>query len=450
MRTSVQRILIVLAAVCSLYPVEWTAGPCMARAEQEDPTPSKFPDFSGSFLTFFLWKNDRDFDRREPLFDEYGQSMGYTEVTFYPKITWQVHDTIRFHYFAEIGDSVWSRTDVDARSETAQNKPVVRHKEFWTEIMLPWEETGVRVGFQDIRDPTQLVLKKYVGALHGFYRTDERAWRLTLLQIPDTTFEGITFEENNFANDNFVFLFDADLSPDDGTRIRPGLLLQWDRTDVDRDEILANACLNLRRSVGHTGFLELDLVLQAGRGESRSIHNRDMDVLAGALQVRGGLESDTLSIEGNLVAFSPDDGDPYNGRDTAFRYSGYCKSRTLLLSENRLFDQFDNLDERAAGSGAGLLIADLYTGTDLTKGPALFAVVGYGTVLEGRYANGGRTIGVETDAGIVWRPYSHTKLTALGGALVPGRAGGAFVNELGSLRGEDPMYFFQAALEVSF
>ena len=52
-----------------------------------------------------------------------------TEVAFYPKLTWQIHKTVRFHYFAEIGNSVWSRTDVDARSEIARNKPVVRHKE---------------------------------------------------------------------------------------------------------------------------------------------------------------------------------------------------------------------------------------------------------------------------------------------------------------------------------
>lgn len=439
-----------LAAACALLLLAWAAAPGRLLAEEESPAYSKLPDFSGSFLAFFLWKNDRDFDRREPLFNEYGQSAGYAEATFRPRIDWQAHRTVRFHYYAEIGDSLWSRTDVDARSEIARNKPVVRHKEFWAEIELPRDRYSVRIGFQEIRDPTALVLKKNVGALMGRYRHDDHAWRIVALQIPDTTFEGFTFAENNFENDDFVLAIDASLPLEERAIARPGLLFQWDRSDVDRDILLANGCLNLSGEFGDGHFWALDLVLQGGRGNSRSIDSRDMEILAGACQARAGLGLKRVSIEANVVAFTPDDADPYNGRDTAFRYSGFCRSRTFFLSENALFDQFDNLDERAAASGAGLLLADLYAAANLTDSLKLFAVVGYGSVLEDRYANGGHTIGLETDLGIVWQPYSHTKLTALGGAVVPGRAGGAFQNELGSLAGDDAMVYFQAALEVSF
>lgn len=441
---------ILCAITCALVFMAWAAAPGRLLAEEAESAYSRLPDFSGSFLAFFLWKNDRDFDRREPLFNEYGQSAGYAEVTFRPRIDWQAHPTVRFHYYAEIGDSVWSRTDVDARSEIARNKPVVRHKEFWADIELPCDRYALRVGFQEILDPTALVLKKNVGALTGRYRRNDHAWRIVALQIPDTTFEGFTFEENNFENDDFVLAIDGDLPLGERTAARPGLLFQWDRSDVDRDILLANGCLNLSGAFGDGHFWALDLVLQGGRGNSRSIGNRDMEILAGAVQAHAGLGLERVSVEANVVAFSPDDNDPYNGRDTAFRYSGFCGSRTFILSENALFDQFDNLDERAAASGAGLVLADLYAGACLTESLELFAVLGYGTVLEDRYANGGHTIGLEADLGLVWQPYDHTRLTTLGGTVVPGRAGGAFVNELGSLEGDDPMVYFQAALEVSF
>ena len=428
--------------------VFWTAPVGAADPEEELPV-SKIPTLSGTFLTFFLWKNDRDFDSTEPLFDEYGQSLGYVNVTLYPRIMWRPTKTVKFYYFAEIGNAFWSSTEADPLSQVAESKPVYVQRQLWAQILLPWKGYGVRVGFQYICDPTLLFLEKDVGALRAFYRTEDTAVRFTALQVPDTAYEGFDFDENNFENDNFMFAVDGIFSFVEGTTIRPGLFFQWDRTDVERPKLLFNPCVNLTQAFGRAGTWELDAVLQAGRWENRSINNQDMDILAGALQLHGAFSLHKASLEMNLLAFSPDDGDPHNGLDTGFQYSGFSKSRTLVLSQNWIFDQYNNLDEKAAASRAGLFLADLYARFPLGKGFELFGVLGFGMVLEEKFANQGQTLGTEIDAGLNWYPYTNTRLIALGGVLVPGRAGAAFRNEI-VLDATDPLYYFQGAIEVSF
>ena len=82
-------------------------------------------------------------------------------------------------------------------------------------------------------------------------------------------------------------------------------------------------------------------------------------------------------------------------------------------------------------------------------GLEVFGVVGYGMALETRYVLGGRTIGTEVDAGLLWEPYHNVQMVFVGGTVLPGRAGSALQNEI-NLSGCDPIYYFQAALAVRF
>ena len=438
----------VLALLLFFLLVAWT-GPTRAMDTEEELPVSKTPTLSGTFLTFFLWKSDRDFDSTEPLFNEYGQSLGYVDVTVYPRLLWRPTKNVKFYYYAEIGNAFWSSTEADPLSQVAESKPVYVQRQLWVEILMPWEGYGLRAGFQYIYDPTLLFLEKDVGALHAFYQKEDTTVRFTALQVPDTAYEGFDFEKNNFENDNFMFAVDGMFSLGEDTTIRPGLFFQWDRTDVKRTRLLWNPCVNLAHDFGRAGTWELDAVLQAGTWKNRSINNQDMDLLAGAMQLHGAFSLNKASLEMNLLAFSPDDGNPHNGLDTGFQYSGFSRSRTLVLSQNWIFDQYDNLDEMAAASRAGLFLMDLYARLPLGKGFELFGVLGYGMVLEERYANRGQTLGTEIDVGLFWYPYTNTRLAALGGVLVPGKAGAAFRNEI-SLDATDPMYYFQGAIEVSF
>ena len=446
MRRTPARLLVLLLAGLSLLP------PPVAAEETYAPESPQLDqvEFGLPFLNYFVWKNDRDFDRNPPLFDEPGQSVGYVAVSVFPRVTWTPRKALTFRYSAEIGGSFWSRTDVDPRPAPLEAKPVILHKEFWAQILLPWEGYGVRAGFQDFHDPTRLFIKKHVGAFNFFYQNPRRMVRFTVLQIPDTVFEGVSFEDNNFENDNFVFALDAAFTVWQDLRIRPGLYVQWDRTELDRTKWMFNPCVNLYLPVGSAGFWELDLVLQAGRWSGRSIDNRDLDILAGAVRLHGSHTWNRTQFTFNALVFTPDDGDPLNALGSGFTYSGFARSRTLVLSENWLYDQYDNLDERAAAAGAGMFLVDLFAKHRLGQGFELFGVVGYGMVLEPRFANNGRTIGTEIDAGVFWHVYPSVRFTALGGTVLPGRAGSAFLNELGSLEATDPIFYFQGAINVWF
>jgi hypothetical protein len=408
-------------------------------------------DFSGWLKTYFTWRNDQDFDRTEPIFDEYGQSVGFIAVAFDPRVTWRPTQRVTVHYLADITGSLWSRTNVDPQLDQLKNQPVYLQKEFWTQVVWPNDEYGFRVGFQYFEDPTKLYLKKYVGALRTFYQTDRYWIALTAAQIPETTYEAIEYKKNNFENDNFVFSLDADY-PAAGRRfgIRPGVFFQWDRSVVDKTQYLFTPSLNVRGRIGEDLTVECDLAMQAGNVKNTAPGNRDTSVLAGALQTRARLSLAKGYLEAGLVALSPDDADPYNGRDTSFRYSGYSKSRTYLLSENKLLDQYDNLDERAAASKSGWLLAEVAGGWQVRPSVELFNVLGYAMVFQKKYANGGQSVAMEYDAGLTWHLYEDLYATLVGGVLVPGRAGGAFTNELADLRARDPIFYFQGMVLVNF
>jgi hypothetical protein len=442
-------ILPVLSLLLGLFSFHATPGATEDADLRETFRQEKFPTFSGSLRTFFLWKNDRDFDDTEPLFNEYGQSVGYMDVTLFPRLTWDINRSVRVQYYAEVGKAFWSRSDQEPIPEVVETRPVYIQKELWTQIYLPWKGYGTRVGFQYVHDPTLLFLEKYVGALHAFYRDDSLEVRFTALQVPDTVYEGFSFEENNFQNDNFVFALDTVLPAWQETRLQLALFFQWDRTDVNRPKLLWAPCVNFALDLDRWGTWELDAVLEAGRWQNQSINNRDLDILAGALQIHGSFSIGRAALESNLLFLSPDDGDPHNGLDTGFQYSGLSKSRTLILTQNWIMDQYDNLDEKAAISKAGALIASVFCRLPLAKTLEAFGVTGYGMVLEKRFAGGGRTLGAELDAGLFWHLAEAARVIVLGGVFVPGEAGGALQNEI-LLTADDSMYYSQAAVEVTF
>ncbi|HDH97031.1 MAG TPA: hypothetical protein ENF73_04825, partial [Proteobacteria bacterium] len=63
-----------LAAVCLSALVAASA----AVAQQDEGyQQARLPKIGGEFRTFFIYQNDSDFDDTEPLYGEYGQSVGY-------------------------------------------------------------------------------------------------------------------------------------------------------------------------------------------------------------------------------------------------------------------------------------------------------------------------------------------------------------------------------------
>jgi hypothetical protein len=104
------------------------------------------------FKNFFLWQNDSDFDRTDPLYDENGQSVGYFATALTPTMAWQPIDEVLLRYKVQIGENLWSRNDVLERDPTAEDIPTLQHKEIWGAVTLPYD-FYVGAGYSSSRIP---------------------------------------------------------------------------------------------------------------------------------------------------------------------------------------------------------------------------------------------------------------------------------------------------------
>ncbi len=135
---------------------------------------------------------------------------------------------------------------------------------------------------------------------------------------------------------------------------------------------------------------------------------------------------------------SPDDAEEGNNVNHGFRYSGLSRSRTLWLSENELFDTWNNLDQQIGTlenshflTRMGLLQVDLrlaYRIQDVFE-PAF--IVGVAGALAPANALGKSSVGVEADLDLGFHhPDGVLDLHAIASVLVPGGAAAAAVNQI--------------------
>lgn len=431
--------------------------PASAFAQETVDLQVALPELSVDFISYFLFKNDNDFDRTRPVYGTDGQSVGAFATVFTPTVKWSPIKPVSFHYTLEIGDNIWSRNDVDQRDPTAKDIPVVRHKEFWAKVMFPRDFLSLKIGYQYLYDPTHLFIDRYMGALELTGIWNEGSISLIAGQIPDHVYEGVDatenaseFSENNFENDDYLFALVAKTRPEE-VLISPGIYFRWNRTEVGRPEWLLAPLIHIDKQLCPRNRIDLDLVGIWGRHEGAGLDNRNVERLAIGAQV--GLETNAWPVlfDWNALIFSEDDGDHYDQYDTSFPYSGWSKSRTVLLSENWMRDQYDNLDERASAQGAGLFLIDQDMHIHATQELAFLIIAGYAMVLQNKHTDkDDKTIGTETDIGIEWALYEkHVMFTLLGGALFPGGTGSVLQNEIDMER-RHTIWHAQGAVELAF
>jgi hypothetical protein len=197
--------------------------------------------------------------------------------------------------------------------------------------------------------------------------------------------------------------------------------------------------------------LRVDLALQLGQARRAGPNNRDVDLAAGAAEIGVGVYAGPFTFNTTLLAFTADDGDPNDQYNTAFAYSGKPTAKTLMLTRNWLYDQYDSLDLRAAAQGAGFFLAD----EEIRFSPVaevldLFGVAGYGRVLDTTNLGDDPTVGIEGDLGLQWYLYDRrVTFTLLGGGLWPGGASARLKNEI-DLDARDPIYYGQGNMEIRF
>lgn len=440
----------------------------VAAAQESDQKtdfslPSWFPEVHVYLRTFAIYQNDTDFDDTEPLYGEYGQSMGYVSTVFKPTVEWTPIDAITLFYELEVGDNFWSRNDANQGDATGEGRPIFRHKQFWGSVTFPDTKTGAKAGYMYLYDPTHLVLDKNLGALYAFSGWKNGSANGGVAQVPDTSYEGRdpnqqTFDpdtngydptKNNFENDNFIFFADAEQKLSDAAIAKPGVLFRWDKTTVGRTLWFISPLANLNWGFLDFLKLELDVATEIGKYENGGIDNRDVDIFAWAAQLGLTLNWEKISVRLGALALSSDD-DPNNLYDSGFIYSGFSKSPTVLLSKNGIQETYDNLDKRAAAQGAGLLLADLQLTGRVTDGLSIFGIVGYGIVLEDEYLSDDANLGLETDVGVTLKLYGdYVKFTLLGATLFPGKAAAALSNEI-DREATQTLWNIQGAFELSF
>lgn len=401
----------------------------------------------------FLFRNDSDFDRTAPHYNENGQTVGAFATILTPRFTWILERNLRITYEVEIGLNYWSKNNPDTASALANDVFIMKHREMFVEGEFFDGALGFKVGYQRFKDPTGLFLNHWIGAA-SIYSGFKDGWAgIFVGQVPDQTYEGITVRENNFKRDIFVFGAEGAWDFAHGFRLDAALSALYDSHVVHRTKwlLVPSARLSFRE---HPWSFALDGVLQAGKVTHSALDGSDQTVLAWAGQGQVALDLHPWRIEANILALSPDDKYDGNTRQGAFLYSAKPLSQTRLLTEDEVRDWYDNYDERMSTfeggfflNRAGLLLGDASVGVEIADFFQPRLIVGAAMVLETKNALGGRFVGIETVADLCFFWNETLFVHVVGGALFPGRALGALVNNI-DRNAKDPIWMTEIGFTV--
>lgn len=409
-----------------------------------------------TFQSLFHWRNDSDFDRTRPTYDENGQNVGALVSILTPGVTFHINDTLRIHYEADLGLAYWSNRVLDEQNPQAANVVTLIHRELYGAGEFLDGRLGFRVGFARFADPTRLFVDGWMGGGDLYYDiSSELRLGVFFGQIPDQTYEGIRLDENNFRRDIWVFGSQLALRRARRLRLVAGVTALYDSHVVGQTRWLVSPALQLdwRQGAlrGHLGA-----ALQAGQLQGQALDGSAQTLVAWAAQGGIGWRRGRLRVSANAHALSPDDAYEANGRSHAFLSSGRSRSATLLLTEDEVRDWFDNVDERLSSfnggffeNRAGLFVGDVSARVRLGRGFSLKAVLGVATVLKPKNALGQTFVGVESDLLLRWRLGRHLVAQAVVASLIPGRAGAALVNRIDRER-TDPMLMSEVSLLLRY
>ena len=415
---------------------------------------SRWIDLEVFMQSVVIFKNDSDFDATAPNYDKDGQSVGVAATVFQPKLTFNIYENLRLYYELEMGLNVWSKNNPDQCDPTADDTFFMKHREAYSQGEFFEKQFGFKVGYMRYEDPTGLFLNHWMGAASLWAKFYETKLKLTFGQVPDKTYEGMEFTENNFNHDTFTANLGIETPGAKYMKINGGIYSLIDTHVVDRKLRLINPVVNLDFDFGKHAA-SLGGMLQLGTSEF-GVTGVDTDHFAWALQAHGDLDFNYLGLYLNALALSGDDKHNRNNHDGAFFYSGKNKSATLLLTEDELRDKYDNYDERMGVKDGGfylvrpgMVIADAKVEGRVGKWFRPAFIAGFAMALEPANALGERYMGTELDLdmGVQWK--DALSFHIVGGIFLPGPAAAALVNEIDREK-TDMVYFIETSLAVTF
>lgn len=447
------RHLVLLGALLCALP---------ARAEEGARTLGGRLALRAELQSLFHLRNDADFDRTSPFYDEDGQSVGAFATIFRPAATLRILDNLRIHYEVELGLNFWSKQNPDQPSPLQSDVFVLKHREIYGAGELLGGSFGFKVGYSYFRDPTGLFLAHWIGNAQawGAFGPGERRNRIGVFlgQLPDQRTEGWEIRENNFKRDIWVFGGNAELFPGPGLQLGVAVSGLVDTHLVG--QMRALACPSLRVALERPAFTAfVEAALQGGVLERQALGGDDQKLLAWAAQAGATLRlprAAGLELAFNLLVLSPDDAHDGNRWQHAFLYSGKSRSATRLLTEDETRDWYDNLDERFSSyqgglfqNRAGLLVGDLKLSLAPLPWLRPSLVLGGAAALKGANALGESFVGVEGDLSLELRANEHLSAQLVVAGLIPGGAAAALVNRI-DRSATRPMIMGEASLLLRY
>jgi len=452
--------------IACLFLAVAAALPSVARADEADRGLGFGNDYvklRGRMQSLFLWRNDRDFDRTPPFYNAQDQDVGVLGTFLAPYVEITPVKELRIVAEMELGLNLWSMQDPDVYDAGDDSWFRLAIRQLYTEGRFLDGRLGFRVGYEQLFEPTGLYLGHWLGAANL-----TSAWKwgqvtLTVAQVPDQTYEGVSFDANNFNTDTLVYGLRFDLPFDRLTLA----LSAWGTHDAQVIRQPMDLGTLTARLSGDWDALKfaVDAGLQYGVTEGRAAGG-DETTLAWSAQgsldwhqpLRKGL---AFRLQFNQLLLSGDDDHDGNDFNGAWFYSGKSRSRTLILTEDELRDRGGNIDERLAERRhgdrgkfwlvrPGLSVTDLSLGLDVADFFKPLLTLGGAFTLNPDNALGSRFVGFETDLHLEFVYRQYLSFDVVGSYLLPGKAAAAFVNRTGDRTATDGVWQIEASLIAWF
>ena len=420
---------------------------------KDKKTHDRIVNFSGTLQNVVLVRTDSDFDRTRPYYNAEGQGVGAIATIFDPTVKVNIRDGLFVFYQAELGLNYWSKNNPDQQNATAGDVFVLKHRQVFVQGLLLDKTFEFKVGYQYLSDPTGLFVSHWIGAAKLGWRGRNHAVGVLFTQFPDSQWEGVTVDKNNFKHDTFLggIYYRGGFGD---WRIRAWATVFYDAHIIDKALILGVPSLNVGWHSRNTG-IAISGIVQAGIQRHGAFDLSDARFFSWAVQVNAWWKYKGLRITANLFGLGADDGTKGNGLRGGFLYGGKNRSATVYMTEDEVRDWYDNRDELIGiREGAffsmrpGLVVGDLKFDYRFLDWLAIRGIVGSAMVVNPDNAMGGRYVGTEGDLQ-VWFGRAPLFASVTVGAMGPGKAGAVLINAM-DRTALDPVIYVEASLDVRF
>lgn len=417
-------------------------------------------------LNMLIFRNDTDFDRTEPYYSKYGQEMGLAGTFFKPMLTLNANEFIKFYWEAEIGLDLWSRNNPDIGLNESNSSYAIglKQREIYGEVSH--NSLKLKAGFQRIIDVSTLFINHWIGALKVGFQQDEYGIFLLGGEYPDQTYKGWDFTSSNFMTDVYLVGIDGYYKFINEVLFKTGLYFVDDMHLIDRRRQITALEGAIEYNIEDFN-ISLASAYLYGYRQKGGADLKNTNISAYAFMINSSYKwEESIKLDAVFTYMSADDN--YEGNDSgAFIFSSRRNGPSLILSENDMRPIGDNFDKRiGAFDGvfyemkAGLIGFDLsifYIYNWLKVGP----ISGILMTANNKNSFDSSFVGWENNLFAEATFFdSLLSFQLIGGLIIPGDAGAAFINVVNKTEYKDskenkvsvtePIYYIQSGITMRY